>query len=111
MRKLIRQNYHWIIAALAFFEIIIFGGLSNSVGVFIDPVRETLGVSRGSYTVAIMPYVVACVISNMFSGTLLQRLGYRKTVLSGLAATAVLLLGCGIVLLLPTKSREVCPDA
>ena len=29
----------------------------------------------------------------------------------GLAATAVLLLGCGIVLLLPTKSREVCPDA
>ena len=29
----------------------------------------------------------------------------------GLAATAVLLLGCGIVLLLPTKSREVGPDA
>lgn len=89
MKKFIRQNYHWIIAALAFFEIIVFGGLSNSVNVFIIPVCESLGVTRGSYSLAIMPYTAACVLSNMFSGTLMQRFGYKKTVLSGLAATAI----------------------
>lgn len=89
MKKLIRQNYHWIIAALAFFEIIIFGGLSNSVNVFIIPVCEGLGVSRGSYSLAVMPYIIACVISNMLSGTLLQHFGYKKTVLAGLSCTGI----------------------
>lgn len=89
MKKYIRQHYHWIIAALAFFEIIVFGGLSNSVNVYIIPVTESLGVTRGSYSLAVMPYIIACVISNMCSGALLQRLGYKKTVLAGLAATAI----------------------
>lgn len=87
--KYIRKNYHWIIAALAFFEIIVFGGLSNSVNVFIIPVCESLGVTRGSYSLAVMPYIIACVLSNMFSGTLMQRFGYKKTVLLGLACTAI----------------------
>lgn len=88
MKRFFRQHYHWIIAALAFFEIIVFGGLSNSVNVFIIPVCESLGVTRGSYSLAVMPYIIACVIANMFSGALLQRFGYKKTVLAGLAATA-----------------------
>jgi len=89
MKNRLRQNYHWIIAALVFLEVIIFGGVSNSVNVFIIPVCETLGVSRGSYGIAVMPYIASCFLSNLSSGVLLQRFGYKKTVLSGLAATAV----------------------
>lgn len=88
MKHKLRQNYHWIIAALVFLEIIVFGGLSNSVNVFIIPVCQTLGVTRGSYGIAVMPYTAACFVANLFSGALLQRFGYKKTVLSGLAATA-----------------------
>ena len=48
MKRIIRQNYHWVIALLAFLEMIVFGGLLNSASVFIIPISETLGVTRGS---------------------------------------------------------------
>ena len=33
MIKIIRKNYHWVVAFLVFLQMIVFGGLLNSAGV------------------------------------------------------------------------------
>lgn len=89
MFKAIKKNYHWIIALLVFLEMIIYGGLINSASVFVQPVSQTLGVSTTSYSVAMMPYTVACFIGTSVSGFLFSRFGYKKTALVSLAVVGV----------------------
>ncbi len=87
--KCLRQKYHWIIALLAFLEMLIYGGLLNSTSVFIIPITESLQITRGSYALAILPYSAASTVSVLFSGFLLQRFGYRRCIIGGLLLTAV----------------------
>ena len=84
MIKRIRQNYHWVIALLAFLEMIMFGGLLNSASVYIIPISETLGVTRGSYSLATIPYSITCTLSTMVSGYLFQKFGYKKSAIASL---------------------------
>jgi len=88
MIKRIRRHYHWVIAFLAFMEMIVFGGLLNSASVFIIPISETLGVTRGSYSLATMPYSITCTLGTMFSGYLFQKFGYKKTAIASLIVVA-----------------------
>ena len=92
MIKKIRQNYHWVIALLVFLEMIMFGGLLNSAGVYIIPISETLGVTRGSYSVATIPYSLACTLSTMVSGYLFQKFGYKKSAIVSLIVITVSLI-------------------
>lgn len=89
MFKKIRQNYHWVIALLAFLEMIMFGGLLNSAGVYMIPICETLGVTRGSYALATMPYSITCTLSTMVSGYLFQKFGYKKSAIASLILITV----------------------
>lgn len=84
MLKTIKKHYHWIIALLVFFEMIIYGGLINSASVFIQPISGTLGVSTTAYSVAMMPYTVTCFIGTSLSGYLFAHFGYKKTALVSL---------------------------
>lgn len=89
MRQFFRRHYHWVIALLAFLEMIAFGGLLNSAGVYIIPICETLGVTRGSYSLATMPYSITCTLGTMFSGYLFQRFGYKKSAIVSLLIVAL----------------------
>lgn len=89
MRKIIRQNYHWVIALLAFLEMIVFGGLLNSASVYIIPISETLGVTRGSYSLATIPYSITCTVGTMFSGYLFQKFGYKRSAIVSLILVAI----------------------
>lgn len=85
----VKQNYHWIIALLIFIEMFLFGGLLNSVSVFLIPISDSLQVSRGNYSLAMVPYNVACTLSTMVSGYLFNRFGYKRSVIGGLAFSAL----------------------
>lgn len=90
--KQIRRHYHWVIAILAFIEMIIFGGILNSASVFIIPISTTLEVSRGSYAVATIPYSIVCTISTLVSGFLFQKFGYRRSLIIGLSVSVLSLI-------------------
>lgn len=89
MRKIIRQNYHWVIALLAFLEMIMFGGLLNSAGVYLIPICDTLEISRGIYGIATIPYSITCTLSTMVSGYLFQKFGYKKSAIGSLILIAI----------------------
>ena len=47
MIKYIKKNYHWIIAAIALVQLLIYGGaVNNYSGYHMIPVTEALGISR-----------------------------------------------------------------
>lgn len=88
MKKLGR-HYHWLIAALVFLEIIVYGGLINSASVYVQPISQGLGVSTTAYSVAMMPYTVTCFVGTCVSGYLFSRFGYKKTALVSLVVVAI----------------------
>lgn len=89
MFKAIKKNYHWIVALLVFLEMIVYGGLINSASVFVQPVSQGLGISTTSYSVATMPYTVACFLGTCLSGFLFSRFGYKKTAIASLILVAL----------------------
>ena len=89
MIKRIRQNYHWVVAFLVFAQMIVFGGLLNSASVYIIPISEALGVTRGSYSLATVPYSLTCTLSTMVSGYLFQKFGYKKSAIASLILITV----------------------
>lgn len=116
MWKAVKQHYHWIIAVLVFIETIIFGGLLNSANVFMIPVCETLEQTRGNYALAMIPYNIVSFLSNMCSGYVFNRFGFKKSsifcliliaaslVMTAMSRTllmfsiskAILAIGCGV---------------
>ena len=84
MLKVIKRNYHWLVAVLVFLEMIVFGGLLNSASVYINPISRSLGVSVTDYSVAMMPYTVSCFIGTSFSGFFFNRFGYKKSAIVSL---------------------------
>ena len=93
MLTYIKKHYHWIIAAIVFLEMIVYGGLINSASLFIQPISETLGVPTTAYSVAMMPYTVTCFIGTCLSGYLFSHFGYKKT-----ALVSLLLISASLVL-------------
>lgn len=88
MFKVLKKNYHWIIAFLAFLEMIVFGGWLNSSNVFIIPISESLGVSRGSFSMATIPYTLVCFTGTMVSGHLFRKFGYKRCAIVSLLLAA-----------------------
>lgn len=74
---------------LVLLEMVVYGGIINSFSIFIIPICETLGASRGEYSLAIMPYTIMCSLSNIIFGAVVKRLGYKwGTIISLLLAAA-----------------------
>lgn len=85
----LKKQYHWIIAALVFFEMIVYGGLINSASLFTLPISESLGISTTTYSVAMMPYTLVCFAGTCLTGYLFARFGYKKTALVSLGVVAL----------------------
>lgn len=90
MWKFIKKYYHWIIAAVALIQLLIYGGaLNNFSGYHMIPVTESLEISRTAFSLANSVRSVVTMLSTMFSGALIHRYGYRKTATAGLALAAL----------------------
>lgn len=94
MRARINANYHWVIAALAVLAMLICGGVGNSLnGITLIPITESLGVSRGEFSVAMVAKNIGGVGLNLLSGILFVKFGYRK-----LVPVALIVSGLGFLL-------------
>lgn len=92
MKNPYKPRFHWIIAILVFWEMIIVGGLINSANVFIIPVTQDFGVSRAAFGSANIPYNLVCTISTLFTGAIFRRFGYKIP-----AILSLLLIGASMV--------------
>ena len=88
MKAWFRKHYHWVIFSIVFIEITIYGGLLNSIGVFLLPTTEDLGISRGSYALAGSALYIASFFGNLSTGFLFHRFGYKKLCILGLILSA-----------------------
>lgn len=92
MKEFIRKNYYWVIAAVVLVEMFVWGGIGNNItGLYVIPVTESLGVSRGSYSLIMSLSSLMGFVSTMVSGMLFMQFGYKKLVLSGLAVAGLAL--------------------
>lgn len=98
MKDAIRRHYYWVIAAVTFCEMTVFGGvLNNFSGLFLLPISQTLEVSRGLCASALSVASFTGFLSNVLSGSLFRRFGHRRLVTLGLlmAAFGLTLLALG----------------
>ena len=84
MKEKIKANYHWVIAAVVFLEMTIYGGILNNNSIFIVPVTETLQISRGLFAISTTIYSIVGVFSILLSALLFRRFGYRKSLIFSL---------------------------
>ncbi len=107
--KKFKQRYHWLVISLVLLEMIVYGGVINSFSVFTIPVCEALGVSRGEFSVAGMPYTVMCFVSTLISGYMIKRIGYKRGTMISLvlAAVGMAILSCANSLWMVAISRVV----
>lgn len=77
----IKRHYHWIIAAIVLLEMLVYVGILNNIfGLYVVPVSESLGITRGDYSLAFSVRSMVGALSIVVSGPLLRRVGYRKIV-------------------------------
>ena len=87
--KFIKKNYHWIVAAVILLEMGVYLGLHNNLSsLYIVPITEELGISRGSFSVAYSTRNLLSFLSTLFLGVLLIKFGYRKLATIGLLVVA-----------------------
>lgn len=84
MKAKMKQNYHWIIAVVLFIELAIYAGIGNNGGMFVLPVTEGLGISRGSYSLVTSVRSLVTFCLTLISGVFVTKLGNRKMMISGL---------------------------
>ncbi len=84
----IKQSYHWVIVVLVSLEMAVFGGLINSLNVFLIPICQDLSLTRGAYAATDVPYHIASALSTMVSMVLYRKTGYKKASVMGLVFAA-----------------------
>ena len=87
-------HYHWVVAAVVFLEFSTAIGLANNIySIYLIPVTEGLGVSRGVFSLAPSIKYLAAFFSNLAFGLLYRHWGYRQTATVALALTGVAYVG------------------
>lgn len=87
-------HYHWVVAAVVFLEFSTAIGLANNIySIYLIPVTEGLGVSRGVFSLAPSIKYLAAFFSNLAFGLLYRHWGYRQTTTVALVLTGVAYVG------------------
>lgn len=93
----LRQHYHWVVFAVLFIGFFCTIGLENiRTSIFLIPVCEAFGISRGVFALATSIKSTVAVFSNMAFGFLYQKLGYRKMSTFGILVVGFSFLLCGL---------------
>ena len=71
-------------------ETAVYGGLANNLtSIYIIPVTEDLGITRGDYSIAVSMRAMVLFLTITFSGPVFQRFGIKKPVIAGLVAVCL----------------------
>lgn len=89
LKKTVHQNYHWVIAAIVFMEMIVYGGIINSMSVYLIPVTEGLGISRGTYSWMILLQNLSATFGTMITALAFRRFGFRTSMIVATILTTV----------------------
>ena len=93
--KFLKKHYYWIIAAIVLIQQMVSGGINNNLpSLFLVPVTQSLGISRGAFSLAYSLKGISAMISTGLSGGILLRYGYRKSV-----AVSLLISVAGLLIL------------
>lgn len=84
-----RIFYGWIIVAVTALVLIITAGVRSAPGVFIVPVEQEMGWSRGEIAFAVSIGLLLLGASGPASGWLISRFGLKKIMVVGLLLTAI----------------------
>lgn len=87
--KAIKKNYHWVILAILFSEMIIYGGIGNAIGVFTVPISEDLGIGRGAYSLTSSAKALVGTLSTYVAFYVFRKFGYRRSVIFALGICAI----------------------
>ena len=98
-KKTSHSYYYWVIAAVVFLQMIVFGGILNSYGIYLLPITNELKISQGLYSVSTIAQNICVMFSTMATTFLFARFGYRKVVCTSLG-----ILGLSMIL------TAVCSD-
>ncbi|MBR7122958.1 MAG: MFS transporter [Oscillospiraceae bacterium] len=96
MKTLVRKHYHWLVAAIIFCEMFVYGGIVTSISIYTIPITEGLSVDRGPFTLTEIPYGVLSFISAMGTGWLLRKFGYKTLTIGSLMLTSAGLMIMGV---------------
>ena len=90
MLSWIKKNYHWVIAAVGLMQLLIYGGAVNNFSAYhMIPVCDELDLTRTAFSLTNSIRSILGVISAVYSGTLIQKWGYRKTAALGMTMAAI----------------------
>ena len=90
----VKRHYHWMIAFVVFLQMFLYIGIYNNLeSLFIGPVSDDMGISRGSFSLAYSAVSLLGFFSNFLSGFFLVKLGYRKSMVLFLFTTALAFFG------------------
>ena len=92
-------SYGWFVLAAGFFVLFISMGARNGLGVFIIPMSDEFGWSRGTISLALAVGWIANAVTQPLIGRIYDRYGARKVI-----STALLIVGSMAVLLSWTNS-------
>lgn len=90
-------HYAWLVLICAFAFTSLYSLVRHSFGVFIDPLVETHGWSRGDISLAYSAMFISAAAVSLGLGPLTERLGARRMMLLGIAGTTSGLLLTGTV--------------
>ncbi|HET6971266.1 MAG TPA: MFS transporter [Phenylobacterium sp.] len=82
------QNYAWVVAAVTFLSLLAAAGLRSAPGVLLTPLNQAFGWDRGSFSAAAAIGIFLYGLVGPFAAALMQTLGLKRTLLSGLALMA-----------------------
>lgn len=89
MKNGIKRHYHWVILAVLFAEMIVYGGIGNAFGVFTIPITKDLGIGRGDYSLMGSIQSLIGAASTMLAAVLFRKFGYRRSVMFSLGICAL----------------------
>ncbi len=85
MKEVNRQwDYKWVIAALCFVMIFVgLGFFSSTRSLFITPITESLGITRGAFSLTDTFRFLSTSVTNLFFGVLVAKFGAKKLIATG----------------------------
>lgn len=77
-------EYKWVVVVLSFLMVMIcLGFCSSPKSLFIGPVTEYLGISRGAFSIGDSLRFISTAVINVFFGYLVGKFGTKKLILAG----------------------------
>ncbi len=79
-----KLEYKWVVAAVSFLMVFtVLGFCSSAKSLYISPVTEALGISRGAFSINDSCRYISTAIVNLFFGLLIAKFGARKLIGAG----------------------------